>query len=92
MSGVNVRLPAMLSQVVGGERVYAVEGASLKEALDDLVRRRPGLAVHLFDDAGALRRHIRCFCNGSVLRGDEGLAQPLRAGDTVTLLNSVSGG
>ena len=89
---VTVRLPAVLAEMVGGERRFEVDGATIGEALDDLVRQRPGLSVHFFDDAGAVRRHILCFHNDAYLIGRESLEQPLCAGDVITILNSVAGG
>lgn len=87
-----VRLPGVLAQMNGGERRVAVDGASVREALDDLVRRRPALGHHLFDERGAMRRHVRCFCNAEYASQREGLDAPVSDGDTITLLNSVSGG
>ncbi len=92
MGELTVRLPAVLSQLVGGERSVAVRGATLQEALDDLVRQRPSLGLHLFDEAGVMRRHILCFCNQVYTRGVEGLEVPVHSGDEITILNSVSGG
>lgn len=87
-----VRLPAVLAQVTGGERRFRVSGATLREALDDLIAQQPGLGYHLFDEAGHMRRHILCFCNEEYRRGRDGLEVPVKAGDTITILNSVSGG
>ena len=87
-----VRLPAVLSQMVGGDRRVEVSGTTLAEALQDLIRQRPGLALHLFDESGSLRGHILCFCNDSYTRGSQGLEVPVGPGDTITILNSVSGG
>ena len=92
MGELTVRLPAVLSQLVGGERSVAVRGATLQEALDDLVRQRPSLGLHLFDEAGVMRRHILCFCNDSYTRGRQGLDVPVGPGDSITILNSMSGG
>ena len=89
---VTIELPRVLAQITGGTRSYEVSGQTLQQALDDLVEREPKLGIHLFDDAGHMRRHILCFCNGEHHRGRDGLNVPLRAGDTVTILNSVSGG
>ncbi len=83
-------LPGMLAELVGGERRIEVAGASLREALDDLVRQRPGLGLHLFDEAGKLRRHILCFCNDTYTRTELDVA--LGPGDTITILHAVSGG
>ena len=87
---VTVRLPRMLSDLVGGDPRVEVVGDTLQAALDDLVRQRPDLGLHLLDESGALRRHILCFCNDTYTRTQ--LDQPLRPGDTVTILHSVSGG
>ncbi len=92
MGELTIRLPAVISQLVGGERRVAVRGATLQEALDDLVQKRPALGLHLFDEAGAMRRHILCFCNQVYTRGVEGLEVPVNPGDEITILNSVSGG
>ena len=92
MGDVTVRLPAVLSQLIGGERRVAVRGGTLREALDDLVQKRPELGLHLFDESGGMRRHILCFCNQVYTRGALGLEVPVHAGDEITILNSMSGG
>lgn len=89
---VTVRLPAVLAEISGGERRIEVAGATLREALSDLVRQRPGLALHFFDDAGTLRRHILCFHGDDYAREDGDLDRPVVPGDTITILNSVAGG
>ena len=92
LGSVTVRLPAVLTDLVGGERNVSVSGDTLQEALDDLVRQRPKLGLHLFDESGAMRRHILCFCNDVYTRGVHGLDVPVCPGDEITILNSVSGG
>ena len=90
--GVTVRLPNALVQLVGGEREIQVQGATLREAMDDLMRRRPDVALHLFNESGELRGNVLCFCNDVLTRAREDLHVPVRSGDTITILNSVSGG
>lgn len=89
---VTVSLPRVLVQLVGGEPTIEVEGATLGEALQDLIHQRPALRVHLFDEGGDMRRHILCFCNDSYTRGRDGLDVPVKPGDAITILNSMSGG
>lgn len=85
-------LPGVLAQVIGGQRRVGVEGDTVGAALLDLIARRPALGLHVYDEDGALRRHVRCFCNEEFASERGGLAAPLRDGDTITLLNSVAGG
>jgi molybdopterin converting factor small subunit len=87
---VTICLPRMLAELVGEELRIDVVGDTLREALDDLLRRRPGLGLHLFDESGALRRHVLCSVSGTYTRAR--LDMPLRPGDTITILHSVSGG
>ncbi len=89
---IEVRLPLSLAHVVDGERRIVVAGGTLREALVDLAARRPKLGLHVFDESGVMRRHVRCFCNGHYASHREGLDRPLSPGDTITLLNSVAGG
>ena len=92
MLTVTVRLPRVLCELTSCERSIEVTGATLREALGDLIRQRPALAVHLFDDAGTVRRHVLCFCNEVVAAGRAELDQHLEPGDTITIVNSVAGG
>lgn len=87
-----VRLPRVLSELTSCRRLIDVTGDTLGEALGDLVRKEPALAHHLFDDTGAVRRHVLCFCNEVAARSRAELDHPLRAGDTIAIVNSVAGG
>ncbi len=92
MPGITVSLPAVLGQLMNGERTFVVDGETVGDALADLVRQRPALALHLFDESGAMRRYVLCFHNEEYVRGAEELSRRVRPGDTITILNSVSGG
>ncbi len=89
---VTVRLPTVLVQLLGGDRDVVVSGATLREAMDDLIQRRPDVALHLFNESGELRGNVLCFCNDVLTRSREDLSIPIHAGDTITILNSVAGG
>lgn len=90
--GGRVRMPAILAQISGGKRTFTVESSTVGEAFADLVRQRPTLRVHLFDDAGALRRYVLCFHNQETVRGEAGLRRPVAPGDSITVLSSIAGG
>jgi molybdopterin converting factor small subunit len=79
----------MLAELAGGELRIEVAGDTLRSALDDLLRKRPELGLHLVDESGVLRRHLLCFCNDIYTRDRD---IPVRPGDTITILHSVSGG
>ena len=89
---VTVKLPLLLSQLLGGSRTISVSGGTIGQAIDDLVEQRPTLGIHLFDESGQLRGNVLCFCNELCSRGRGGLDLPVEPGDTITILNSVAGG
>lgn len=92
VNSVRVHLPPALAELLSCDRQVEVRGHTVGDALRDLVAKQPGLALHLFDDAGSLRRLVLCFCNQDQVRGAEGLARVLRTGDSITIMGSVAGG
>ena len=92
MTRVTVRLPPVLTQLLSCDRRIDVCGRTVGDALRDLVQQQPGLALHLFDDTGSLRRLVLCFCNQDNVREQGGLDRVLEPGDTITIVNSVAGG
>ncbi len=92
MAEISVKLPSLLAHAAGGARRIDVSGESLREALDDLKHRYPAVATHLFDEAGDFREHVLCFLNETNTRWLDSLEHPLSNGDTIVMLQAVSGG
>ena len=92
MPRVTVQLPAVLAPMTSGARTFEVEGATVREALADLVRSEPALGMHLFDEGGGVRRYVACFHNEEYLSASEALSRALAEGDRITILNSIAGG
>ncbi len=92
MARVTVELPSLLSPMAGGARTLALEAATLSEALASLVALHPALDVHLFDETRKLRQHVLCFLNDENSRWLEGTDRALRDGDTLSIIQAVSGG
>lgn len=87
-----VRLPGLLRDSVGGEHPLRVEGETLAEALESLLEQRPLLRTHLYDEQGRLRPHVLLFFNDRNLAYLERLDVPLQPGDKLIVLQAVSGG
>ncbi len=92
MPEVTVELPSLLDHVVNGSRSIAVEADSLRGAIEALVERHPALAVHLFDETGDFRQHVLCFHNQTNTRWMASIDVPVSEGDTITIIQAVSGG
>jgi molybdopterin converting factor small subunit len=87
-----LRIPDALRRYARGKAVLEVAGATVGEALQDVLERYPDLRIRLVDEAGSVRSHLAVFRNEEQLRRDEAAAVPLRPGDTLTLLLAVDGG
>ena len=89
MAMVIVTLPRMLADLVGGRRHLEVAGDTVDGVLATLISMHPELRVHLFDETGAMRTHVSCFHNDATISDP---TAPVAAGDTVVILQAVSGG
>jgi molybdopterin synthase sulfur carrier subunit len=89
---VQVQLPPVLRNVVGGELWLEAEGGCIASMLNDLARRHPALALHLFDEQGAIRRNIVFLHGGALVRSGEASDHPIGPGDEVVLTNALAGG
>ena len=92
MARATLELPSVLARVLEGISRLEVAGATLRDALEDAFRQQPALRVHLYDESGALRRHVLCFLNGTNSRWLDSPDQKLADGDRITILQAVSGG
>jgi sulfur-carrier protein len=83
-----LRLRGALRQRAAGRPVHDVEGATLADAVGDLLREHPDLAGWILDERGAVRRHINLYVNGE----PAGLDAAVGEGDTIDVLPAISGG
>jgi len=84
-----VRLPLLLTTLFpGAERVAPIEAETVKDVIDGLEARWPGMRDRLCDTTPAIRRHINVFVEGRRARLDTKLAP----GADVYVLTAVSGG
>jgi molybdopterin synthase sulfur carrier subunit len=89
---VKVRIPTQLRTLTGGAGEVVVEGSTVGEVLKALDAAHEGFADRLFDDSGELRRFVNVFLADEDVRFLEGLASPVSAGQTLSLVPAVAGG
>ena len=83
-----VLIPTSLRSYTGRSKVEA-NGATLGAVLADLDRLFPGIRFRMVDEQDRLRPHMRVFVGGKAIHD---LAQALRAGDDVSIVQALSGG
>jgi molybdopterin converting factor small subunit len=83
-----VLIPSSLRSYTRAVKVEAT-GATLGAVLTDLDRQFPGLRFRMVDEQDRLRPHMRVFIDGKAIHD---LAQPVRPGVDVNIVQALSGG
>jgi molybdopterin synthase sulfur carrier subunit len=86
-----VRIPPVLRETVGGSRMVAASGGTVREVLDDLFSSFPALRERVTEE-GELSRFVNVYVNDRDVRYRDGLATPVGEDDTVILLPAMAGG
>ena len=89
---VRVRLPTILRSYAAGQSAVDVDGATVGQVVDDLVRQFPGMAGHLKAPDGGLHRFVNVYVNDEDVRYQGGLGAAVGDGDEVSILPAVAGG
>ncbi len=92
MATVQVRLPGLLADLLGGTKRFEVQAETLQGAIGQVLTDFPALKVHLYDESGQLRPHVNLFHNDTNTRWLPSLDVKLGDGDIVTVMQAVSGG
>ncbi len=86
---VTVRLPGVLVDLFpGSPRRVDVPARTVRDMVDALNERWPGMRDRICDSSPAIRKHINIFIDGERARLDT----PLKPGTEVFVLTAISGG
>jgi MoaD family protein len=88
---VRVKLPTILRKHTGGEPTVEGEGATLRELLENLETRYPGLTKNVLSGDG-LHRFVNVYVNDEDVRYLGSLETAVKEGDVVSILPAVAGG
>jgi len=83
-----VLIPSPLRSYTGASEVEA-QGATMAALLADLDARYPGIRFRMIDEQDRIRRHMRVFVNNTQTFD---LSHPLAPGDSVAIVQALSGG
>jgi sulfur-carrier protein len=89
---VTVKVPTILRTHTGGEGRVDGEGTTVREVLEDLEGRYPGIRSRLVTDEGALHRFVNVYVNDEDVRYLGSLETEVHDGDVVSILPAVAGG
>jgi len=86
-----VRIPPALRGETGGQREVHAAGDNVRELLDDLTSRFPGLRRQLVDEDD-IAPFVNVYVEGEDVRTLDGLDTAVQDGSTVILLPAMAGG
>jgi cysteine synthase B len=86
-----VRIPPTLRAEVGGVREVEASGATMRDLLDDLAGRFPGLGAQVLSN-GDIAPFVNVYLDNEDVRTLQGLDTPVGDGSTVILLPAMAGG
>ena len=89
---VEVKIPTILRTATAGEARVTGEGSTLRDVLEDLEARHPGLLARLVAEDGSLRRFVNVYVNDEDVRYLGALETEVSDGDVVSILPAVAGG
>jgi len=87
-----VRVPTPLQKLTQNQGEVKVSGANIKELIEDLEKKFPGIKERICDEAGKIRRFINIYVNEEDVRFLQQEETPLKDGDEISIIPAIAGG
>jgi molybdopterin converting factor small subunit len=88
-----IEIPTPLRVYTGNQSSVSVDGATISDAVSDLLTRFPDFKKHLYTPDGKLRSFVNLYLNDEDVRYlPAGEGSPVKASDTLSIIPSIAGG
>jgi sulfur-carrier protein len=87
-----LKIPTPLRSYTNGKAEVSVQGSTVGEAVDNLVKQFPALKPHLFSGENELRAFVNLFVGENNIKDLQGLQTTLDENARVILIPSIAGG
>ncbi len=88
---IKILVSQAMTEYSTGEQVGEVQGKTVAECVDQLIKKRPDFRHWLFEDSGKLREYVDIFINKESAFPDP-LKKPVEDGDEIYLMSLIGGG
>ena len=88
---VTVRIPTPLRTLTGGEETVQVDGDTVRQVIETMEAKHPGIRDRLLDDKG-VRRFVNLYVGEEDIRFLDGLDTKLSAGQEISIVPAIAGG
>jgi sulfur-carrier protein len=91
---VTIHIPGPLRPFAGGLGRVELKGspATLRDAMDELWKKYPGIRDRVVNEEGRVREHVNIFVGNENVRYTGDFSTPLTANAEISILPAVSGG
>lgn len=90
--GVNFKIPRSLQAKAMQKAVVAVDGRTVAECLEDLIRRYPQLKGEILDDNDNMLIRWTVSINSTITKMPDDLSKSIKDEDIIELLPMIAGG
>ena len=88
---VTVRIPTPLRSLTAGEEQVSAVGSTVREVLDELEKKHPGMRDRLLDAKG-VRRFVNIYVGDEDIRFLDGLDTKLQENSEISIVPAIAGG
>jgi sulfur-carrier protein len=87
-----VRIPTPLQGLTNNLSEVAAEGGTVRDIMDHLDEKYPGLKERLYDESGKLRRFVNVYVNDEDIRFMQNEETVVKDGAELSIIPSIAGG
>ncbi|HXC62087.1 MAG TPA: MoaD/ThiS family protein [Nitrospiria bacterium] len=87
-----VRIPSPLRPLTAGQGQVDGVGSNIKDLIENLEKKFPGMKTRLYDETGNLRRFVNIYVNEEDIRFLKGEDTTLKEGDEISIVPAIAGG
>jgi len=87
-----VRVPTPLQKLTQNKVEVKVSGANIKELIEDMEKKFPGIKERICVETGKIRRFINIYVNEEDVRFLQQEETPLKDGDEISIIPAIAGG
>lgn len=69
-----------------------IEGNSIREIMQQLEKRYPGIQDYLLEEDGSLRKHVNIFLGNDMIEDRHGLSDVVETNHEILVFQALSGG
>ena len=89
---VPVHIPTPLRQLTQNQEIVRIEGATIREVINNLEHSYPGVKARICDEQNNIRRFVNVFVNDEDIRFLLDTDTAVNPGDEVSIFPAVAGG